>query len=233
MTTATFVDVVTMTEASESPSVMIDPCLDAFAVGRKTALEEMLLPGYNTGDDRLVSELKPEAALIRQYIRKTTRNEHTRNLIDFFREKGYVNEDNSVDPIGPEIARQVTVTYVAKNAKGQDEEFETSLLDAGLRYRGMAIIDRADGLYLNPNVRFCSDLEMAAVSGKEDLAVYSFYAPSPVAEGSLLACTDESNTTKQSTKLRVALPDGFHLLEGWLKANRRAEILNKKKFDRI
>lgn len=232
MTSATFVDVVTMTEASETPSVMIDPCLDAFAVGRKTSLEEMLLPGYNTGDDRLISELKPAAALIRQFVRQTTHNEKTRELISFFRQNGYVSEDNVVDPAGIQAAKEITTKYWAKDERGNDVLKETSLLNAGLRYSAMAIIDRADGLYLNPNVRFCSDLEMQVESGKEDLSVYSFYAPTPVAEGSLLCCTDDSNTTKQSTKLRVALPDGFHLLEGWLKANGRAKALNKKKFDR-
>ena len=103
-----------------------------------------------------------------------------------------------------------------------------SLLNIAMKRAGMAIIRRTDGTYLNPNVSFLDDPELAQRLDVADITGMTFFVPSPVAEGSLLACTE--GIGNQSTKVRVALPEGFHLLEGWLKTNGRADSLRRDKW---
>jgi hypothetical protein len=215
------VDVVTVAAPGETPSIMIDPCLDAFQVGRTAALNEMLLPGFNTSDDSNCNDLRPAAALVHQLVRKTERNEFTRQLIQFLQDGNYVDRDGVVNLDGVEAAKEITVTV-----PGTDRT--SNLFAEGMRTRGMAIVIRTDGLYINPNVRYVGDAELCQALGVSKAYGFSFYVPSPVAEGSLLTCTEDGG--KQSSKLRIALPDGFHLLEGWLKSNGRADKLRRDKW---
>lgn len=223
-TTYAPVDVVTVAAPGETPSIMIDPCLDAFQVGRTAALNEMLLPGFNTSDDTTCADLKPAAALIHQLVRATEQNSYTRQLIQFFQDGGYVNAQGVINLDGVEAAKRIEVTV---DGTGRT----SNLFDQGMRRRGMALVIRTDGLFLNPNVRFVDDAELCQTLGVPKAYGFSFYISSPVAEGSLLLCTEDSGM--QSTKIRVALPDGFHLLEGWLKSNGRADKLRRDKWTTV
>lgn len=223
------VDVVTIAAPGEKASIMIDPCLDAFRVGRVSTLNEMLLPGYNTADDADIAGLKPAAALVHQLVRKCEHNEPVRELITFLKDGGYVASNGAISPEGLEAAREIkTAIQVKDKTTGFYRRIEAELLAVALKRSGMAIVRRTDGTFLNPNVVFLSDEEMTARLNVSSIVGYSFFVPSPVAEGSLLPCTSDDG--KQSTKLRVALPEGFHLLEGWLKSNNRVEALQFNKW---
>lgn len=86
--------------------------------------------------------------------------------------------------------------------------------------------------YRNPNVRYMLAEELAEMLGVADSAIapgVSCYVPRDIAKGSLLAFTGDSK--KQTTKLQVHLPHGFHLLDGWFKAEDRYLKLQRDKFN--
>jgi len=225
------VDVVVTPNLDGQMSIMIDPCLDSLRVGRNKAITEMLLPGYYTGPDSTSDQLQPEAAIIRQVYRITENNRYTPDLIAFLRDSDHVGHNGLIDPEGFEQAKAIKVTYRARAGLGQIVEREDSLFKLGMSGAKNAIVTRADGTVINPNVSFAQGDALASLVGlgsSDELLADSFYVPTPLASGALASCA--ASESKQSTKLRVLLPNGYEFLVAWFRLSGRIEALQSDKW---
>ena len=224
------VDVVVTPDAQGVMSIMIDPCLDSLRVGRFRAIDEMLMPGVHTSMDSTADQLQPEAAIIKQLYRNTNRNEHARELIQFLRDGGYVLPNGVIKAEGLEAAKEIKVTYRVKNALGFWETKHSNLAERGIGTAKSAILKRKECYVVHNNVSFLPSEELAAAIGvdADDLIGDTFYVPTALASGALASCS--ASETKQSTKLRVLLPNGYEFLVAWLRLNGRAEALQSDKW---
>jgi len=224
------VDVVVTPDANGVMSIMIDPCLDSLRVGRSKAIDEMLLPGVHTGMDSTAEQLQPEAAIIKQFYRNTTANKDARDLIEFLAENDYILANGAIKTEGLEAAQKIEITYQAKNSRGFYEVVKSNLAERGIRTAKAAILKRKDCYVVHQNVSYLPSEDLAAAVGvdADDLIGDTFYVPTALASGALASCG--ASETKQSTKLRVLLPNGYEFLVAWLRLNNRAELLQADKW---
>jgi hypothetical protein len=180
--------------------------------------------------DSTADQLQPDAAIIKQLYRNTTNNEPARDLIKFLRDGDFILSNGVIAPEGLEAAKDLKVTYRAKNAFGFWETKESNLAERGIRTAKSAILKRKECYLVHKNVSFLDSEELAAVVGveAEDLIGDTFYVPTALASGALASCS--ASETKQSTKLRVLLPNGYEFLVAWLRLNGRTAALQADKW---
>jgi hypothetical protein len=197
---------VSVVTSGDNPVIQIDPCLAAFGVGRQVGLKEMNLPGSVPPERPLPSMagLSPEGKKLAYQKAKLPWLQEIRPgaaLID----KIYVYNKRPEDGTVYEDKRAYFDVYDIAE-------------DCVVSYR-------------NPNVVFMLAEELAEHLGVADSAINPgacCYVPRDIARGSLIAFTGDSK--KQTTKLQVHLPHGFHLLDGWFKAEDRYLKLQRDKF---
>lgn len=200
---------VSVVTAGDNPVIQIDPCLAAFGVGRKVGLKEMNLPGSVPPERPLPSmkgltEDEKKLAYSKAKLPWLQELRPGAALVDHV----YVYDFHRVPKDGSayEDKRAYLTVYDVENDR---------------------IVD-----YRNPNAVFMLAEELAALLGVESTTIKpgaSCYVPRDIAKGSLLAFTGDSK--KQTTKLQVHLPHGFHLLDGWFKAENRYLKLQRDKFN--
>lgn len=224
------VDVVVTPDAQGVMSIMIDPCLDSLGVGRQKTIEEMLLPGRHNSDDGLFRDLQPEAAILKQIYRITNRNQFAVQLIQFLRDNDYLLPNGVIKPEGLEAAKKVTVTYKGKDGLDRWVEKTDTLASRGMATAKNAIVVCHDVEMVHPNVKFLEGDQIAEALGVEgeEVSGDTFYVPTPLASGALVSCA--ASETKQSTKLRVLLPNGYEFLVAWMRLNNRSEVLKNDKW---
>ena len=224
------VDVVVTPDAQGVMSIMIDPCLDSLGVGRQKTIEEMLLPGIHNSEDGLFRELQPEAAILKQIYRITSRNQATVQLIQFLRDNDYLLSNGVIKSGGMEAAAEITITYKAKDGLGRWIEQTGNLATRGMETAKNAIVVCQDVEMVHPNVIFLESDQIPEALGSDadEVSGDTFYIPTPLASGALTSCA--ASETKQSTKLRVLLPNGYEFLVAWMRLNNRSEILKNDKW---
>ena len=250
----------------DNPLISIDPCLVAFGVGRRHALQEMNLPGsvppdrpiakFDADGNRLEGEglrtaylaaklphlqdLQVSRALVKVvYQRGAQRTAAMEEFVS--RLAGSIDADGCINPEA--IAELLSSCDQVRLKQGRElvtigeawkQEVATQMPMAPHLANILRVWDRDREevrYFLNPNAEFVSLQDLAKTLKVEKVSTppgSSHYLPIGVAQGCLYPFTEDDR--KQTAKLQVMLPHGFHLLDAWFKAENTYLKLQVDKF---
>lgn len=227
------------TEENQVDHYTVDSFLNYFNVPRQNAIYEMTLPGYVIGEDQLVEQLDPGAALLHVLYRATKYTEHLASFIEMMRSDSRYLSGNVVTKAGRKAAERIIVTVELKKPVFNDEGEQVTVVQENLykaallqNGRRIALVNR-DGLYINPNAYILETKEIEARLSSEDHQIRdikgnTFFVPAPVAEGLLLKPTEDES--RQSTSMRCVFPQGAMFLDSWFWAEARGKRLQRNKW---